>query len=150
MEAARASEGGFSPLETTSTISVKTRSKKPLEPGTAPAPRMSDETIKRLTGVFKLLSDKSRLKIVLALAEDGEMHVSALCAMLGQSQPAVSHHLTLMRTVGLIDFDRQGKHNYYHLAGDFVRNLMELFFVESGTEQRALQFEDFALSFRRK
>ena len=52
--------------------------------GTAPtaanAPmHVSDEMVKKLTAVFKLLADKSRLKIVLALAEEGEMHVSALC-----------------------------------------------------------------------
>jgi ArsR family transcriptional regulator len=112
--------------------------------------KVTDNTVKRLTAVFKLLADKSRLKIVLALAQDQELHVSALCAMLGQSQPAVSHHLTLMRTVGLVDYDRHGKHNYYHLASDFLRNLIEQFFKESGNGHRALQFDDFALSFKRR
>jgi len=112
--------------------------------------KITPDTIKRLTSVFKMLADKSRLKIVLALAQDGELHVSALCDMLGQSQPAVSHHLTLMRTVGLVDYDRHGKHNYYHLASDHLRDLIEQFFTESGNGHKALQFEDFALTFKRK
>jgi ArsR family transcriptional regulator len=112
--------------------------------------KVSDDTIEELTSVFKMLADKSRLKIVLALAEDGELHVSALCALLNQSQPAVSHHLTLMRMAGLVAYDRHGKHNYYHLASDHLRDLIEQFFAESGNGLKAFQFDDFALAFRRK
>lgn len=110
-----------------------------------------------MTAVFKLLSDASRLKIVLALAEHGEMHVSALCAMLNQkekkdkySQPAVSHHLTLMRMIGLVGFRRDGKHNYYHLVSAHVRDLFEQFFADSGNGQKALHFDEFALTFKRR
>jgi ArsR family transcriptional regulator len=112
--------------------------------------KVSDSTIHRMTDVFKLLADKSRLKIVLALAQDGELHVSALCDLLGQSQPAVSHHLTLMRMVGLVGFRRDGKHNYYHLASGHVRDLLEQFFADSGNGHKQIQFDDFALAFRRK
>lgn len=112
--------------------------------------KVSDSTIHRLTDVFKLLADKSRLKIVLALARDGELHVSALCDLLGQSQPAVSHHLTLMRMIGLVGFRRDGKHNFYHLASSHVRDLLEQFFADSGNGHKQLQFEDFALTFKRK
>jgi ArsR family transcriptional regulator, arsenate/arsenite/antimonite-responsive transcriptional repressor len=112
--------------------------------------KVSDELLHRMTDVFKLLADKSRLKIVLALAQDGELHVSALCDLLGQSQPAVSHHLTLMRMVGLVGFNRHGKHNFYHLASGHVRDLLEQFFADSGNGQKSLHFEDFALTFKRK
>jgi ArsR family transcriptional regulator len=137
------------------TVSVRSRPAKAAATpeitatGTSPI-RISDTTIHRLTDVFKLLADKSRLKIVLALAQDGELHVSALCDLLGQSQPAVSHHLTLMRMVGLVGYRRDGKHNYYHLASGHVRDLLEQFFADAGNGHKALQFEDFALTFRRK
>jgi DNA-binding transcriptional ArsR family regulator len=132
---------------------VRTRSSK-----VASSPiRVSDETIGRLTAVFKLLADPSRLKIVLALAEYGELHVSAICEMLGQgepgikfSQPAVSHHLTLMRMVGLVGFRRDGKHNYYHLVSAHVRDLFEQFFADSGNGHKAIQFDEFALTFKRR
>ena len=110
-----------------------------------------------MTAVFKLLSDPSRLKIVLALAEYGELHVSALCDMLCQcepsmkySQPAVSHHLTLMRMIGLVGFRRDGKHNYYHLVSSHVCELLEQFFADSGNGQKAIHCEDFVLTFKRK
>jgi ArsR family transcriptional regulator len=125
---------------------VRTRSAKELS---SPI-RVSDETIARMTAVFKLLADASRLKIVLALAQDSELHVSALCDLLGQSQPAVSHHLTLMRMVGLVGYRRDGKHNYYHLASSHVRDLFEQFFADAGNGHKALQFDDFALTFKRR
>ena len=138
------------------TTAVRTRVPK-IVPPVASSIRVSDETIGRLTSVFNMLADPSRLKIVLALSEYGELHVSALCEMLGQgesgtkfSQPAVSHHLTLMRMVGLVGFRRDGKHNYYHLVSSHLRDLFELFFAEAGNGNKALRFEDFALTFKRK
>ena len=128
---------------------VRARSSKSSSSASSPI-RISDDTLNRMTAVFKLLSDPSRLKIVLALAQDGELHVSALCELLDQSQPAVSHHLTLMRMVGLVGYRRDGKHNFYHLASDHVRDLLEQFFADAGNGHKALQFDDFALTFRRK
>src|SRR5262249_54868261 len=135
----------------TSTPVLKSRPRK-----TAPAPsatspiRLSDSTINDLTAVFKLLADKSRLKIVLALAQHGPMHVSDLCKLLRQSQPAVSHHLTLMRMVGLVGYDRAGKHNYYYLAADHLRELFEQFFADTGNDHKVLQFEEFSVAYRTK
>lgn len=121
----------------------------PVELSSAPF-KVSEDTISDLSSVFKLLSDRSRLRIVLALAHNGKMHVSALCQMLGQTQPAVSHHLTLMRIVGLVGYDRNGKHNYYYLASDFVRDLLERFFGEAGNSKKTLELDEFTLSFSRR
>ena len=133
-------------MSSTTSTGIKTRVDRP-EPSTIKVHR---ETLERLTDVFRLLSDQSRLKIVLALAQDGELHVSALCRLLGQSQPAVSHHLTLMRMTGLVGFRRDGKHNYYHLASGHVRDLLEQFFADSGNGHKQLQFDDFALCYKRR
>ena len=138
-------------MTTHSTLSVKTRAPKGAPIPVAAAPiKVSEMTIQQLSKVFKLLADENRLRIVLALAQDGELHVSALCDLLGQSQPAVSHHLTLMRLTGLVGYRRDGKHNYYRLASGFMRELLEQFFADSGNGQRQLQFDDFALSFKRR
>jgi ArsR family transcriptional regulator, arsenate/arsenite/antimonite-responsive transcriptional repressor len=129
---------------------MKTRASKNGPPPTAAPLKVSEPTIQNLSKVFKLLADENRLRIVLALAQDGELHVSALCDLLVQSQPAVSHHLTLMRLTGLVGYRRDGKHNYYHLAPGFMRELLEQFFADSGNGQRQLQFDDFALSYKRR
>lgn len=88
--------------------------------------RVPEQAITSLADVFKLLADKSRLKILLALAQDGEMHVTALCELLTQSQPAVSHHLTLLRMRGLVGYRRDGKHNFYHVDSPLVHQLLDV------------------------
>jgi ArsR family transcriptional regulator len=132
----------------TTAVAAKLRSNK--ETAKPSIVRVPDATIARLSEVFKLMADKSRLKILLALAAEGEMHVSALCELLGQSQPAVSHHLTLMRMTGLVGFRRDGKHNFYHLESSLLRDLLEQFFADSSNVHKQIQFEDFSLAYRRK
>lgn len=70
---------------------------------------------RRASILLKHVSDPTRLQVVLILS-DGERHVGALCDQLSQSQPAVSHHLALLRHGGIIAPRRQGKNNYYSLT----------------------------------
>jgi DNA-binding transcriptional ArsR family regulator len=65
--------------------------------------------------LLKQVSDPTRLQVVLMLSE-GEKHVGALCDELSQSQPAVSHHLALLRHGGIIAPRRVGKNNFYALT----------------------------------
>jgi ArsR family transcriptional regulator, zinc-responsive transcriptional repressor len=69
----------------------------------------------RAAVLLKQVSDATRLQIILMLAE-GERHVGGLCEPLNQSQPAVSHHLALLRHGGIIAPRRQGKNNFYSLT----------------------------------
>lgn len=129
------------------TVANKTRVPKPGVKESV-AGEVTETTLEALTDVFQMLGDKSRLKILLALARDGEMHVSALCQMLGQSQPAVSHHLTLLRMNKLVHYRRDGKHNFYCVDLGWVRNLLEQFFSDAGNGHKQLEFDDFALAFK--
>src|SRR3954447_22216351 len=70
---------------------------------------------KRASILLKHVSDPTRLQVIQLLSE-GEKHVGALCDQLGQSQPAVSHHLALLRHGGIISPRRQGKNNFYSLT----------------------------------
>ncbi|QDV38471.1 ArsR/SmtB family transcription factor [Tautonia plasticadhaerens] len=70
---------------------------------------------RRASVLLKHVSDPTRLQVILILA-DGERHVGALCEQLSQSQPAVSHHLALLRHGGIIAPRRQGKNNFYSLT----------------------------------
>jgi ArsR family transcriptional regulator, arsenate/arsenite/antimonite-responsive transcriptional repressor len=119
---------------------------------------ISDETLHGLCNVFHLLSDMSRLKILLVLAREGEMHVSALCEFLGDSQqeskpasqPAVSHHLTLLRAHHLVNYRRDGKHNYYRIDSTMVHDLLQQFFDDSGGGRQQIHFDEFSLVFKPK
>jgi len=68
-------------------------------------------------GAFRLLGDRTRLRIVLLLAGGRELNVNQICRALGgMSQPAVSHHLALLRIAGFVAIQREGKFNYYSLS----------------------------------
>ncbi len=140
---------GFA-LSTMTAVTPKPRSAKlpPLRPTTKI--KVPDRTLEGLSDIFKLLADKSRLKILLALAQDGELNVTALCALLAQSQPAVSHHLTLLRMRNLVGFRRDGKHNFYRIDSTFVAELLEQLFSDTGNGLKMLQVEDFSLADKRK
>ena len=74
------------------------------------------KTIQRAAILLKQVSDPTRLQVVSLLAE-GERHVGGLCDQLNNlSQPAVSHHLTLLRVGGIVARRRQGKNNFYSLT----------------------------------
>jgi ArsR family transcriptional regulator len=113
----------------------------------APIPELSDQLEKDLVQVFKLLSDETRLRVLMYLAREGELHVTALCDKLGQSQPAVSHHLALLRVAGLIEARREGKHNFYSVRAQHFHRLMTEVFASLGDPQSdEIRFEDFVLT----
>jgi DNA-binding transcriptional ArsR family regulator len=64
------------------------------------------------------------------MLSSGERHVGGLGEALRMSQPAVSHHLALLRHGGIITPRRQGKNNFYTLTetgeelSRFVETLM--------------------------
>ena len=70
---------------------------------------------RRASVMLKFVSDPTRLQVILFLAH-AEYHVGALCDQLGQTQPAVSHHLALLRHGGIISPRRLGKNNFYSLS----------------------------------
>ena len=53
-------------------------------------------------GVLRAAAEETRLRIV-ALLADGELTVTELTNILGQSQPRVSRHLKLLVDAGLIE-----------------------------------------------
>jgi len=89
--------------------------KKTPTKATTQATRPSSE-IRQAADLLKQVSDPTRLQVLMLLTEK-ERNVGELCADLGtQSQPAVSHHLALLRHGRLIEPRRSGKHNFYYLT----------------------------------
>ena len=76
----------------------------------------NDQDLEQLTAVFRLLSDKTRLNILMLLS-DGERNVTSLCEALKLPQPTVSHHLGLLRMNNIIGNRRDGKQVFYTLNG---------------------------------
>lgn len=71
--------------------------------------------------ILKVLASPRRLEILHRLA-DGSMEVGRLATEIKASQPNVSQHLAVMRTAGLVEFERDGREVRYHLADpDVIR-----------------------------
>ncbi len=107
---------------------------------------VSDDLIDNLVKLFKLLSDETRLRILYYLTQRSELHVRALCELLGESQPAVSHHLALLRVAGLLERRREGKHNYYGLKTRQFSTLLDMLFESMPEGSRRIRFEDYMLT----
>jgi len=74
-----------------------------------------EQALDPLIGLFRSLTDKTRLNILMLLAA-GERNVGSLCQELGLPQPTVSHHLGLLRMQNLINNRRTGKQVFYSLG----------------------------------
>ena len=79
----------------------------------------TDEQLEQLATLFRLLSDRTRLNLLMLLA-DGERNVTSLCEALKLPQPTVSHHLGLLRMSSVIGNRRDGKQVFYSLDGRVV------------------------------
>ncbi len=76
---------------------------------------VSFESLRKLGNVLHLLRDEIRLKLMFHLMEE-ERNVGWLCKELGLQQPAVSHHLGLLRRAGLVQARREGKIIHYSIT----------------------------------
>ena len=66
--------------------------------------------------LFKILSDETRLAIIMLLREAGELCVCDICGATSQSQPKISRHMAILRGAGLVLDRREGKWIYYRLS----------------------------------
>lgn len=80
-----------------------------------------DAELARMTELLSLLSNGTRLKMLLALrplpgTSPRELCVCDLAVVAGASKSLTSHQLRLLRTAGLVVARRAGKLAYYRLA----------------------------------
>ncbi len=85
---------------------------------------LSCEDLERVGRIFFLLSEPSRLKIVLALLS-GSLCVYHLTEICGGTTSAVSHQLRLLRDNKLVTAKKTGKNVEYSLADGHIREIVE-------------------------
>ena len=77
---------------------------------------MKDENVKELYKIHaemcKVFSNPTRLEI-LNLLRDKDMSVTELIDKTKLTQANISQHLSIMRSKGIVNFDRKGKNIYY-------------------------------------
>ncbi|AYW45335.1 metalloregulator ArsR/SmtB family transcription factor [Tetragenococcus koreensis] len=82
------------------------------------------QDIEHVSQIFKVLSDVTRLKIVLAIKE-GEKNVTAIAQEVDMEQSAVSHQLKLLRDNRVVKTKRQGKAILYSVDDAHILDILE-------------------------
>jgi len=72
-------------------------------------------SLQGLTGLYKLLSDETRLRILMLLSAE-PLCVCELCGILDQPQPKVSKNLSKLRDMGIVVDERREKFVFYRLT----------------------------------
>lgn len=97
-------------------------------------------------GLFKVLSDETRVGVLRLLAM-GERTVGELADNMGLSLPRISHHLSILRSEGLIVDRREGKYIYCALptpgevlasrrhSDEWVQGTLEILALLAGREE---------------
>ncbi|MCR4781310.1 MAG: metalloregulator ArsR/SmtB family transcription factor [Lachnospiraceae bacterium] len=75
----------------------------------------NDGVINSVSAAMKQLGDPSRLRIFWLLCHAEECVIN-IASVVDMSSPAVSHHLRLLKSAGLITSRRDGKEMYYKAA----------------------------------
>lgn len=81
-------------------------------------------SIEEMAEQFKLLGDKTRLKIVSLLSQQ-PMCVCHLVEILQTTQPNISQHLRKLKDAGLVEEERRGQWMYYSLSIEGKPHLRE-------------------------
>jgi ArsR family transcriptional regulator len=83
------------------------------------------DVISSMAQFFGLLSDPTRLKIVIVLKKE-ELCVHEIADAIGLSISAVSHQLRLLKTAKMVKNRRQGKMVYYSLDDEHIEQLLSV------------------------
>lgn len=79
-----------------------------------------------LAELFRLLGDPTRVRILFALLEAGELCVCDVAAVVDTTETKVSQAMRLLRNAGVVRNRRAGRNIYYRLDDAHVRMLLDL------------------------
>lgn len=92
----------------------------------------TEDDVLALSDVLNLLGDPTRLKLLAALLQAGEMCVCDLAAVTGQSESAVSHALRLLRAHRVVSVRRAQRMAFYRLEDAHVRLMLDVGLAHTG------------------
>ena len=90
---------------------------------------MTQENFDKLLQFFKVLGNESRLKI-LGLLANSERSVGELANLLDVKEPTISHHLAMMKDLGLVDVRAEGNERIYWLENKFLERMSKDIFSQ--------------------
>ena len=88
--------------------------------------------------LFKLLSDQTRLDIVLLLKASGELCVCDIYTALDLSQPKTSRHLAMLREAGVLLDSKHGRWVHYRLSPALMPWVKSVIGIAHATEEERI------------
>lgn len=86
---------------------------------------VSENRLQEMAKLYRIFGDSTRLSILAAL-NCREMCVCDLAVLMDMTKSATSHQLKVLRENNLVKFEKQGKHSYYSLADEHVREILDI------------------------
>jgi DNA-binding transcriptional ArsR family regulator len=96
------------------------------KPPLAERPLLSPEQATQLVGLFKVLGNDSRLRLLHALHRAGDLPVGELAAEVGMRPQAVSNQLQRLADRGIVAARRDGNRIFYSIADPCVPSVLDL------------------------
>lgn len=97
----------------------------PPKPAIQERPLLTLEQAVELMGIFKVLANDTRLRLLHALARAGELRVTELAEAVGMKPQAVSNQLQRLLDRGILGFRRNGNSIHYRIVDPCVVNLLD-------------------------
>jgi ArsR family transcriptional regulator, lead/cadmium/zinc/bismuth-responsive transcriptional repressor len=96
------------------------------KPAPSKRPLIEPRRAAELSGLFKMLANDTRLRLLHALVRAGELCVTDLAAEVGMAPQAVSNHLQRLADRRVVAARRDGVRLFYHLADPCIAGLLDL------------------------
>ncbi|MDN4613411.1 metalloregulator ArsR/SmtB family transcription factor [Leifsonia sp. F6_8S_P_1B] len=80
--------------------------------------------VEQAVEVFGMLADATRVRIILALRDAGELSVNHLADILDKPSAAVSQHLAKLRLARIVATRQQGQRVFYRLENEHASRLV--------------------------
>lgn len=86
---------------------------------------LGESEAERLARSFKALGDPTRVRLLslIAAGQGGEACICDMTAVVGLSQPTVSHHMRQLVDAGLVTREQRGKWAYYAVVTEALATL---------------------------
>ncbi len=95
------------------------------KPALEERPLLAPEQARALMGVFKVLANDTRLRLIHALVRKEELCVTDLASAVGMTPQAVSNQLQRLVDQGILGSRRNGNQIYYRIVDPCVTSLLD-------------------------
>jgi len=88
--------------------------------------KLNKHDFKDMAQIFKVLADHTRLKVAYALCDENELCVCDVANIIGSTMATASHHLRLLRNMGIASYRKEGKLVFYSLEDEQLKQMIRL------------------------